>query len=167
MATKAGQRIKDNKKKMQVSNLQRLETWFSLLHSDSMKLILFLSVQNTGRERHINTNAAKEGRYLMDLKDSKGVREHAIRLTRMCSFGVSVSKVLNAVNSSSWQSIQKPMPYNLDFTNQKFQVLTMAVCHLMQSTLIPPKTRKEKGLTQGVSHLWIVQGSGGYLFCFG
>lgn len=85
-----------------------------------------------GRER-INTNAAKEGRYLRDLKGSKGVKERAVRLTRMGSSGVSISKLLNAVNSSSWQSIQKPLSYNLDFTNQKLQVLTITVCQLTQS----------------------------------
>lgn len=117
---------------MQVSNFQR-SFWSSLTHSDSTKLLLFLSVQDRGKERHISTNAAEERMYLMDLNRSKQVREHAVRLTSMCSFGVSISKVLNTVNSRSWQSIQKPLPYNLDFTNWKFQVLTIAVCQLMQS----------------------------------
>lgn len=65
---------KEGKKKMQVSKLQRT-FWFSLFHSDSTKMLLFLSMQNKEKERHIKTNAVKEGRYLIGLKGSKGVRE--------------------------------------------------------------------------------------------
>lgn len=134
---------KDDKKKMPVSNLQR-SFWFSL-HSNSTKMFLFLSVQNWGKERHINTNAVKEGRYLTDLKGSKGIREDDTRLTRMCSFGASKPKVLNAGNmSSSWQSTQKPLPYNLYFTNQKFQVLTSAVHQLTQSISLWSCQRPER-----------------------
>lgn len=53
----------------------------------------------------MNTNAMKEG----VIKGIKGIRECAVRMTRMCSFGLGTSKLLNAVSSSLWQSIQKPV----------------------------------------------------------
>lgn len=101
------------KMKMQVSNFWR-SIFFSLLHSDHTKMILPLSLQNKGRERHINTNAVEEVRYLMYLKGSESVKEHSVRLTGNCSFRISISKILSAVNNSSWQPIQKS--YNLDIT---------------------------------------------------
>lgn len=70
---------------------------FSLLRSDCTKVLL------CAEQRHMNKNAMKEG----VIKGIKGIRECAVRLTRMCSFGLGTSKLLNAVSSSLWQSIQK------------------------------------------------------------